>query len=77
MYLEIYRVSGSGAQKEVVCENKYLIGKRFDRARSNFKNDAEKFSFVMQKVYRPHIELDERKIKNGKYVVESEGQSEA
>ena len=80
MYIEILSVNKnlrSVTPKDVQCEERYLIGKRFDRARSNFKNDAEKFGFVMQKVYRPHIELDERKIKNGKYVIAQEDQGEA
>ena len=80
LFVEIISVDGEvreGLLKDNQRIEKYLIGKRFDRWRSSFKDEMQKFNFVMQKVYQPHIELDERKIKNGRYTIASEDQSEA
>ncbi len=80
LFIEVFGIDSSLRKvtpQDVKVIERYLIGKRFDRARSSMKDNAEKFSFVMNKVYRPHIELDEKRIKNGIYTSSSEEQGEA
>ncbi len=62
--------------KNAVKIDHYLVGNRFDRCRAHFTDEREKTNFTLFKVYKPHMLISEKDIKNGKYCPEAQGTEE-
>lgn len=55
---------------------RYLVGNRFERTKSQFANERDLINFRHEKIYKPHILLDERLIKKGHFVPEENSGAE-
>lgn len=79
IFIEIFTFRGdepSLKDSNAISVDAYLVGQRFDRARSAIRDDKEKINFVFGKVYKPHTILDEKKIIRGRFVSQPESDDE-